>query len=68
MTKFEQIGINRLYLADTKTQLTRTFNHSCNCCCYRGVHLDCDRCAIAATHSMLVAIISDKEGEHDVDA
>lgn len=68
MTKFEQVGINHLYLAETLPQLNRTFNHSCNCCCYKGVHLDCDRCAIAATHSMLVALMSDKEGEYNVNA
>ena len=66
MTKFEQIGINRLYLADTKSQLTSTFNHSCNCCCYKGIHLDCDHCAIAHTHSLLVALFEEnksKQGE-----
>lgn len=62
MTKFEQVGINRLYLATDKANLNRTFNHSCLCCCYKGMHIDCDRCAISLTHSMLVAILDSKKG------
>jgi hypothetical protein len=63
MTKFEQVGINRLYLATDKANLNRTFNHSCLCCCYKGMHIDCDRCAISLTHSMLVAIMDSKKGK-----
>ena len=66
MTKFEQIGINHLYFANTKEQLNHSFNHSCNCCCYKGIHLNCDQCAIAATHSLLMSLITDennKQGE-----
>lgn len=63
MTKFEQIGINHLYLATDKAHLNKTFNYSCNCCCYKGMHIECDHCAISATHSMLVAIFDDKKGE-----
>lgn len=67
MTKFEQVGINHLYLATDKGNLNRTFNHSCTCCCYKGMHLDCDHCAISATHSMLVAIMDSKKG-NDINA
>ena len=63
MTKFEQIGINHLYLATDKANLNRTFNRSCTCCCYKGMHIDCDHCAISATHSMLVAILDSKKGK-----
>ena len=68
MTKFEQVGINHLYLADTKVQLNRTFTHSCDCCCYKGMRLDCDHCAIAATHSMLIALFDDKEVNNNENA
>lgn len=65
MTKFEQIGINHLYLATDKASLNRTFNRSCTCCCYKGMHIDCDHCAIEATHSMLVAIMDSKKGKQN---
>lgn len=60
MTKFEQIGINRLYDCSNKANLNSTFSHSCNCCCNKGMHLECDKCAIAYTHSLLMAIMDDK--------
>lgn len=61
MTKFEQVGINYQYDAATKEQAIRSFNHSCNCCCNKGMRIDCDHCAIACTHAMIVAIFDSKE-------
>lgn len=61
MTKFEQIGINHQYAASTKEEAKRAFSHSCNCCCNKGIRLDCDRCAISHVHSLVVAYFDDKE-------
>lgn len=58
MTKFEQVGINYQYDAVTKEQAIRSFHYSCNCCCNKGMHIDC---AIACTHAMIVAIFDSKE-------
>ena len=61
MTKFEQIGINYQYDASTKEEANRAFKHSCKCCCNRGMHISCDKCAIARAHALVVACFDDIE-------
>ena len=55
MTKFEQIGINYQYDARTKEEANRSFKYSCECCCNRGMHIECERYAIACVHNLVVA-------------
>lgn len=55
MTKFEQIGVERQLESDSKKEALRNFRHSCNVCCYRGMHLNCDKCSIAFVHNEVVA-------------
>ncbi len=57
MTKFEQVGVNYQYDATSKREANRSFQYSCRVCCERGIRIDCDRCAIAATHNMVVAAL-----------
>lgn len=61
MTKFEQIGINHQYEANNIKEANKAFSHSCNCCCNKGMHIECDRCAISTVHSLVVAYFNDKE-------
>lgn len=61
MTKFEQIGINHLYETTNKNEALRTFNWSCTCCCTKGMHIQCDYCAIAQCYENVVAVMDDKE-------
>lgn len=63
MTKFEQVGVNFQHDAITKEQARRSFDYSCNCCCNRGMHIDCDRCAIAAAHKLTIAALDTKMHE-----
>ena len=60
MTKFERIGINYQYEANNTKEANKAFQHSCDCCCNKGMRLDCDRCAIAFTHSLVVAYFNDR--------
>lgn len=60
MTKFEQIGVNYQYETNNIKEANKAFQHSCDCCCNKGMHLDCDRCAIAFTHSLVVAYFNDR--------
>lgn len=60
MTKFERIGINYQYEANNIKEANKAFQHSCDCCCNKGMRLDCDHCAIAFTHSLVVAYFNDK--------
>ena len=63
MTKFEQVGINLQYAASTIEQANKNFEYSCNCCCNKGMRIDCDRCAISSVHNLVVAYFSDKENK-----
>lgn len=61
MTKFEQVAINLQYDAYRKDWAVKQFQQTCYLCALRGRHVDCDKCIIASTHKMVVAIIDDKE-------
>ena len=61
MTKFESVGINYQYDAGSIEQANKAFEYSCNCCCHKGMHIDCDRCAIAHVHNMVVAYFNDQK-------
>lgn len=61
MTKFEQIGVNFQYDANNIKEANRSFKYSCDCCCNKGIRLDCEHCAIAHVHSHIVAYFNDKE-------
>ena len=65
MTKFEQIGINHQHDAVSKHDAHRAFARSCHACCNKGLHLDCDKCAISQVHNLVVAIFDDMEKEHN---
>ena len=54
MTKFEQVGVNYQNDAESKEQANRSFRYSCECCCTRGMHIECDRCAIAVAHNLTI--------------
>ena len=61
MTKFETIGVNYQYDANNKEEANKAFSYSCNCCCQKGMRIDCDKCAIAHTHALVVAFFNDKK-------
>lgn len=63
MIKFERIGVNYQYDADSIEEANKSFEHSCECCCTKGIRLDCDRCAIAVAHNHVVAYFSDKKAK-----
>lgn len=64
MTKFEMIGVNRQYDAADKYEANKAFTYSCNCCCAKGIHLDCDHCAIAFAHNLVLAYFNDNGGNN----
>lgn len=61
MTKFEQRGVEFQYDASCKKDAERSFQYSCGVCCSRGMRIDCDRCAIRATHEMTMAYFASSE-------
>lgn len=60
MTKFEQVGVNYQYEARNTQEANKSFQYSCKCCCTKGIHLECDRCAIATVHGLMVAYFDGK--------
>lgn len=62
MTKFEQVGVNMQYEAPTKEIAIKKFSRSCECCCNKGIHLECDRCAIETANKLVVASFETMEG------
>ena len=61
MTKFEQVGVNMQYDSATREIAIKKFSRSCECCCNKGMCIECDRCAIATTHHLVVASFEIKE-------
>lgn len=61
MIKFEQKGVTLQHEATSKEEAIKAFKYSCDCCCTKGVHLECDRCAIANVHGLVVAYFDDEE-------
>ena len=55
MTKFEQIGVNYQMDSTSKQEAVKCFKFSCNCCCNKGIRIDCDRCQIAQVHYQMMA-------------
>lgn len=55
MTKFEQVGVNMQYDAPTKEIAIKKFSRSCECCCNKGIRLECDRCSIETVHRLVIA-------------
>lgn len=61
MTKFEQVGVNLQYDAVSASHANKNFKYSCDTCCSKGMHIECDRCSIAVTHAMVVAYFESKQ-------
>lgn len=55
MTKFEQVGVNMQYEAPNKDIAIKKFSRSCECCCTKGLRIECSRCCIATVHQLVVA-------------
>lgn len=55
MTKFEQVGVNMQYESDTKEIAIKRFSRSCECCCNKGMRIECDRCSVAVVHKLVIA-------------
>lgn len=65
MTKFERVGVNYQFDANSIEEANKSFAHSCKCCCNKGIRLECDKCAIEYTHQLVVAYFADKENNND---
>lgn len=59
MTKFETIGVGYQYDARDISEANKAFKYSCDCCCNKGMQIECNKCAIAQAHSMVCACFND---------
>lgn len=55
MSRFEERGVLAQEDSVSKADSARSFRRSCSICCARGLRLDCERCAIAKSHDMVMA-------------
>jgi hypothetical protein len=62
--KFIELAIRYQNAASTKEEAVKNFERSCNICCNRGLHLDCDRCQVSVVHNMTIAVLDDLEKDH----
>jgi hypothetical protein len=60
MTYFESIGVDRQYSADSIDKANKAFANSCNYCCTQGKQINCDQCAIASVHSLIITFLNNK--------
>lgn len=54
MTKFESIGVEFQFDATNKRAARSSFRYSCSVCCRHGMRIECDRCAIARAHEIVM--------------
>ena len=43
MTYFETVGVDYQYNAKNIKEANKAFEYSCNCCCTKGIHIECPR-------------------------
>lgn len=60
MTHFESVGVDYQYAASDTYKAKRAFEYSCDRCGKQGKQIDCDRCAIAFTHSLIMTYLKNK--------
>lgn len=61
MTSFEAIGVNYQYNANNIKEANKAFEYSCYCCCTKGIHISCAKCAIANAHELIVMCLVNKK-------
>lgn len=57
MTHFEAVGVDYQYSATNIDEATREFKRSCVKCINSGMHIECDRCAIANVYAIIKNIL-----------
>ena len=62
MTYFEAKGVDFQYNATNSREAKKHFAKSCNKCTTRGMHINCDRCAIASVHGDILELFKFREG------
>ena len=55
ITKFETIGVEFQNSAPCREVADKRFKISCDLCCRKGLHIECERCAIASAHALVLA-------------
>jgi len=59
LTKFENIGVELQKSSESKDEALLNFRNSCNICCYRGMHIQCDKCYIKSAHQQVLACFAE---------
>ena len=54
MTYFESKGVEIQGNCLNEFQARKQFERSCECCCMRGLRINCDSCAVKAAHEQVL--------------
>lgn len=57
MTRFEDVGSQKIKATVTIEACDRVYDHCCEVCCMRGFNIPCERCHIEAAHDEQVSIL-----------
>ena len=63
MSRFEEIGVERIRSARTAKGVVKAASKSCAICCSRGFRMDCSSCAINQALIDAPDFLSPKEAE-----
>lgn len=66
MTNFELKGSELQYRSATPEIAERNYQTSCEICCFRGMHIRCDRCPIAAAHDIVMGKFEEAKLNNDL--
>lgn len=58
MSRFEEIGVSRLYEASNIREARSSFYRSCKLCATQGKAISCSHCAIANVHQLVIEIFT----------
>lgn len=61
MTYFEAKGVDIQCSCQNEFQSRKQFERSCECCCTRGLRIDCDSCAIRSAHENLLEAFASRK-------
>ena len=57
MTYFESVGVDYQYNATSTNKAVQAFEKSCDICTRTGMHIECDKCAIASVHNIIISVL-----------
>lgn len=55
--KFQNIGVQKQYDSTSKAEANKKYEISCELCSQRGLHIQCNQCAIKTAHDLIITLL-----------